>query len=193
MTASAHDRARFSVTRCQFVRTTGLGLAGGSLATMLATRQAPAQIKGSNLRILTWSHFIPAYDTWFDKFAADWGEKNGVKVRVDHIPHLEIPARMAAEFAAGAGHDLIFNGATILTRIYYKNLVDLTDVYDQLGKATSVEMRWADPVPQAGSYTLETPAGKTLSLGFSRVDADTISVTVTGPRGRSFSFNVNKI
>jgi hypothetical protein len=56
-----------------------------------------------------------------------------------------------------------------------------------------VEMRWADPVPQAGQYTLENPAGKTLSLGFSRVDSDTIKVTVTGPRGRSFSFNVNKI
>ena len=57
----------------------------------------------------------------------------------------------------------------------------------------SVEMRWVDPVPQAGMYTLESPAGKTLSLGFSRVDADTIEVTITGPRGRSFSFNVNKI
>src|SRR4026209_724581 len=134
MTPSAHDRARFSVTRRQFVHTTGLGLAGGSLATMLAARQAPAQIQGSNLRILTWSHFIPAYDTWFDKFAADWGEKNGVKVRVDHIPRLEIPARMAAEFAAGACHDLIFNGATILTRIYFKNLVDLTDIYEHLGR-----------------------------------------------------------
>ena len=56
-----------------------------------------------------------------------------------------------------------------------------------------VEMRWADPVPQAGSYTLESPAGKTLSLGFARVDADTIAVTVTGPRGRAFSFDVNKL
>jgi hypothetical protein len=56
-----------------------------------------------------------------------------------------------------------------------------------------VEMRWADPVPQAGSYTLESPEGKTLSLSFSRVDSDTIEVTVTGPRGRSFSFDVNKI
>ena len=71
MTPSAHDRARFSVSRRHFVRTTRLGVAGGSLATMLAARQAPAQIKGSNLRILTWSHFIPAYDTWFYKFAAD--------------------------------------------------------------------------------------------------------------------------
>lgn len=57
----------------------------------------------------------------------------------------------------------------------------------------NVEMRWADPVPQAGSYTLTTPADKTLSLSFARVDTDTIAVTVTGPRGNSFSFNVNKI
>jgi multiple sugar transport system substrate-binding protein len=134
MTSSTHGRSQLQVTRRQFVRTTGVGLAGASLASMLAARQAPAQIKGTNLRILTWSHFIPAYDTWFDKFAGDWGEKNGVKVRVDHIPHLEIPARMAAEFAAGAGHDILFNGSTILTRIYYKTLTDLTDIYDQIGK-----------------------------------------------------------
>jgi hypothetical protein len=53
---------------------------------MLDARQAPAQIKGTTLRILTWSHFIPAYDVWFDKWSAQWGEKNGVKVKVDHIP-----------------------------------------------------------------------------------------------------------
>src|SRR5205823_1787088 len=86
-------------SRRQFLRTTGGGLAGASLLTMLEARQAPAQIKGTTLRILQWSHFIPAYDTWFDNtFTKAWGDKNGVKVRVDHIPHLELPARMAAEY-----------------------------------------------------------------------------------------------
>ncbi len=56
-----------------------------------------------------------------------------------------------------------------------------------------VEMRWADPVPQAGSYTLTTPEDKHLSLDFSRVDADTIAVTLTGPNDRSFTFNVSKL
>jgi hypothetical protein len=56
-----------------------------------------------------------------------------------------------------------------------------------------VEMRWADPVPQSGKYTLVTPEDKMLSLGFSRVDEDTIAVTLTGPNDRSFTFNVNKI
>src|SRR5882724_10853105 len=123
-----------SVSRRRFLKVTGGAVAGSSLLTMLDARQAPAQIRGTTLRILTWSHFIPAYDVWFDKFSAEWGEKNGVKVRVDHIPHLEIPARMAAEFAAGAGHDIILTNSTILARLYYKTLLDLTDVYDGLGK-----------------------------------------------------------
>src|SRR5215468_7071408 len=122
------------VSRRRFLRVAGAGVAGSSILSMIDARQAPAQIKGSNLRILTWSHFIPAYDTWFDKMAKEWGDKNGVKVRVDHIPHLEIPARMAAEFAAGAGHDIIYNGSSILTRLYYKSLLDLTDTFDGLGK-----------------------------------------------------------
>ncbi len=123
-----------AVSRRGFLRVTGAGVAGGSLLAMLDARQAPAQVRGTSLRILQWSHFIPAYDAWFDKFAKEWGDKNGVKVRVDHIPHLELPARMAAEFAAGAGHDIIHNGSSILTRLYHKNLVDITDIYDQIGR-----------------------------------------------------------
>ena len=54
-----------------------------------------------------------------------------------------------------------------------------------------VQMRWSDPVPQAGSYALSTPYNKSVSLSFSRVDDDTIKVTVTGPK-RDFSFTVSK-
>src|SRR2546423_189861 len=123
-----------TVNRRKFLTAAGAGVAGGSLLTMLEARQAPAQIKGTTLRILQWSHFIPAYDAWYDKFAKEWGDKNGVKVRVDHIPHLDIPARMAAEFAAGAGHDINYNGSSILTRLYYKSPADVSDIYDSIGK-----------------------------------------------------------
>lgn len=122
------------VSRRRFLQLGGAGVAAGSLLTMLDARQAPAQIKGTSLRILVWSHYVPAYDVWFDKFTKEWGEKNGVKVRVDHIPHLELPARYAAEFAAGAGHDLIYFVGQILTGQYYRNLVDLSDVAEGLGK-----------------------------------------------------------
>src|SRR2546429_2563665 len=120
-----------SVSRRGFLKATGVGVAGGTIAAMLDARQAPAQIKGTTLRILQWSHFIPAYDTWFDNvFTKEWGEKNGVKVRVDHIPHLQLPPRMAAEFAAGAGHDPIMNAPPSLTRLCYKRLVAPTAAHD---------------------------------------------------------------
>jgi hypothetical protein len=53
-----------------------------------------------------------------------------------------------------------------------------------------VEARWADPVPQAGSYVITNPAGKKLTLTFERVDGDTIRVDVDGARN-DFHFNVN--
>jgi len=54
-----------------------------------------------------------------------------------------------------------------------------------------VQMRWSDPVPQAGRYSLSTPYDKSVSMSFSRVDDDTIQVTVAGPK-RDFSFTVSK-
>jgi multiple sugar transport system substrate-binding protein len=103
-----------TLSRRSFLTTAGGAVAGLTLADMLTARQAPAQIKGTNLRLLIWSHYVPAYDVWFDKFAKEWGDKNGVKVRVDHMPHLELPARYAAE--------------------YYRNLVDVSDLAEGLGK-----------------------------------------------------------
>ncbi len=132
-----------NIGRRRFLKQTGLGLAGASVATMLEARQAPAQIRGTSLRILLWSHFVPAYDVWYDQFAKEWGDKQGVRVRVDRIPHLDLPARLAAEFAAGAGHDLIYFNGTILTGLYYKNLVDISDMSDQLGK------KWGGWIPGA--------------------------------------------
>jgi len=147
-----------TVSRRGFLKATGVGVAGGTLAAILDARQAPAQIRGTTLRILQWSHFIPAYDNWFDSvFTKEWGEKNGVKVRVDHIPHLELPARMAAEFAAGAGHDIIMNGSSILTRLYYKSLADISDIYDGAGKKHGGWIPTAGPLVQVEGRTYGMP------------------------------------
>jgi len=146
-----------SVSRRGFLKAAGAGVAGASLYTMLDARQAPAQIKGTSLRMLMWSHFVPAYDAWFDDFAKKWGEKNGVKVRVDHIPHLELPARYAAEFAAGAGHDLIYFVGQILTGQYYKNLIDLSDIADGLGKKYGAWMESSKSAAQVGGRWYAVP------------------------------------
>jgi hypothetical protein len=52
-----------------------------------------------------------------------------------------------------------------------------------------VQVRWIDPVPQAGSYVLLTPKDKTLSMRFKRKDADTITVTITSGY-KSFDIDV---
>lgn len=56
----------------------------------------------------------------------------------------------------------------------------------------NVEMRWVDAVPQAGSYTLTTPAAKMLSLSFARVDSTTIGVTITNG-ARTYEFDVTTL
>ncbi len=61
------------------------------------------------LRIIQWSHFVPAYDKWFDNiYVKRWGEANDTEVIVDHINQADIPARAAAEVAAQSGHDIFF-------------------------------------------------------------------------------------
>ena len=79
---------------------------------------------GATLKILVWSHFVPAYDEWLDNYAKSWGQKNSVSVTVDHIRNADIPARLAAEASAGAGHDLFEFQAVLQASTYKDKLVD---------------------------------------------------------------------
>ncbi|HZR00886.1 MAG TPA: hypothetical protein VFC93_18945 [Chloroflexota bacterium] len=94
---------------------------------------APKTKSGASLKILLWSHFVPAYDDWFDKYAKSWGDKKKVDVKVDHIQNATIPARLAAESSAGAGHDLFEFQAVLQAATYKDKLVDLTDIYNLVG------------------------------------------------------------
>ena len=53
-----------------------------------------------------------------------------------------------------------------------------------------VEMRWADPVPQAGRCMIKTASDKHLLLKFTRIDEDTIEVLV-GDALRGLTFHVH--
>jgi ABC-type glycerol-3-phosphate transport system substrate-binding protein len=97
--------------------------------------------QGASLSILTWNHFVPAYDTYFDTFAKDWGNQNNVKVSVDHIANSDLPTREAAEVAARKGHDIIQFNAQVRTRLYEKDLVDVSDIVNGLVKL------YGDPIP----------------------------------------------
>jgi multiple sugar transport system substrate-binding protein len=82
------------------------GCGGGEEAG--GTGSVPTQV-GGELRIIQWSHFVPAYDEWFDKtYIPQWEKKTGVKVTVDHVDFSELPTRASAEVAAQNGHDLFW-------------------------------------------------------------------------------------
>jgi multiple sugar transport system substrate-binding protein len=134
MTAD-NTRRQPSVARRQFLTSAAIGLAAASGAPGMFTpfvSRALAQTK--TLSIVQWSHFVPAYDTWFDKFARDWGTNNGVTDTVHHIPEQHIAARAAAEVAAQSGHDLfMWNGAGG-PHLYRNYLVDMTDFVASLEK-----------------------------------------------------------
>jgi multiple sugar transport system substrate-binding protein len=69
-------------------------------------RFAHKQLAGE-LRIMTWAHFVPAYDTWLDgTYAKQWGEANDVEVKFDHINNALLVANGSSEIAAQSGHDL---------------------------------------------------------------------------------------
>ena len=60
------------------------------------------------------------------------------------------------------------------------------------GTVQGVQVRWIDPVPQAGTYRLASPKNRSLELSFARVDVDTIAVTLKNDT-KSFTFNVNSL
>jgi len=123
------------VTRRRFLKETGLTIAAAGAAPMLsAPFVSKALAADKSLSIVQWAHFVPAYDTWFDKFAKDWGEKNKVSVTVDHVPVQNIPARAAAEASAQSGHDLFgFNGAGG-AHLYKKFFIDVADLVKETEK-----------------------------------------------------------
>src|SRR5262249_14770139 len=126
---------RAHVTRRRFLKQTGLTLlATGSAPVISAPFVSNALAETKSLSIAQWSHFVPAFDNWFDKFAKDWGTKNNLSVTVDHIPVQDVAARAAAEASAGSGHDLFGWAGAGGAHLYRKFLVDVTSLVESLEK-----------------------------------------------------------
>src|SRR5438270_8008380 len=92
---------RKGLDRRRFVTTAGAPAAAVGLGPTILIK--PPQ---KTLKIIQWSHFVPAYDSWFDKYAKDWGMAKSVEVTVDHISLADLTTRANAEVAAQQGHDL---------------------------------------------------------------------------------------
>jgi multiple sugar transport system substrate-binding protein len=123
------------VTRRRFLKNAGVTIAAAGTAPLLSTPFVTrALADNKSLSIVQWAHFVPEYDTWFDKFAKDWGEKNKIAVTVDHIPVQNVPARAAAEASAQSGHDLFgFNGSGG-AHLYRKFFIDVSALVKETEK-----------------------------------------------------------
>jgi ABC-type glycerol-3-phosphate transport system substrate-binding protein len=92
---------RKGMDRRQFVTTASAAAAAVAFGPTILIKRPQ-----KTLKIIQWSHFVPTYDTWFDKYAKDWGTAKGVEVTVDHISLADLGTRANAEVAAQQGHDL---------------------------------------------------------------------------------------
>ena len=140
----------YEISRRRLLQLAGASMAGAALAGCTSGEQAvqpqvapgvptpsttftePTRKLSGDLKILLWSHFVPAADKWFDPFVKEWGKQVGVNVTIDHINQAEIPARTAAEIQAGQGHDLIQYIATFSQ--FEPSVVDLKDVVQEAEK-----------------------------------------------------------
>lgn len=160
-------------SRRDFLVAAGLMTAGGALAacssepgaggsagasatgTSAAPKESfttPTKRLSGDLKILMWSHFVPAHDKWFDPFVKQWGDRVGVNVTVDHVDNAQIPARIAAEIQAGQGHDLIQYIATLSQ--FEPSVLDLKDVTDEANK------RWGQQIPLCQKSSQNPATGK---------------------------------
>jgi ABC-type glycerol-3-phosphate transport system substrate-binding protein len=132
-------------------------IAGAAAATAtgptIFVRDASA---AGDLKILQWSHFVPAYDKWFDPWAKEWGAKRGVNVTVDHVGFADVVPRATAEVAAQSGHDIhMFLG---LASAFEEHVIDLKDV------AATLEKKYGKPVDLAHRSTYNPFTRKQFAL-----------------------------
>jgi multiple sugar transport system substrate-binding protein len=112
-----------------------------------------ARAKPGSLKICQVMHFVPAFDEWFDrKFVREWGERNSVRVDVEHLSVNDLRARAALEVGAGKGHDLF--GFPEPPAAYREQVAPVTDVVREC------ERRFGRLAPLAHKATFDPGRGQ---------------------------------
>jgi multiple sugar transport system substrate-binding protein len=122
---------RTSATRRSFLRSSLATSAG--LAGVLLTKTPPAMGQDRELKLVTFSHFVPTSDEELQRQLEEFGKMAGVKVRMDRIAHLQLPAVLASEVQGQKGHDIasLWVG---MPDLYQKQLVNLDDLVEKIGR-----------------------------------------------------------
>ena len=114
------------------------------MAPAINSSRARAQQK--TLKILTWKHFVPSFDEWFNgTYVKEWGEANGTQAIVDNFGFADIGRLAKAEAEAQRGHDLVLFIAPPAE--YEDRVIDHREIYDEserrYGKALGFSVRSA--------------------------------------------------
>lgn len=130
---SFHDGlAPLALSRRTFLRSslvTSTGLVG-----MLLTKTPPALAQERELKLLTFAHFVPAADEELRRQLEEFGKQAGIKVRMDQVAHLQLPAVLASEVQGQKGHDIVGLSRFAMPNLYAKHLVKVDDLVDKIGR-----------------------------------------------------------
>lgn len=127
--AQAIDERQSFSGRRKFIQAVGATGLAASIGPWIHAR--PARAAAKTLKILQWSHFVPAYDKWFDgEYTKQWGAKNDTQVIVDHVGIPAINSRAAAEVSAQKGHDLFM--FLWPAPAYEEQVIDHREIYEEV-------------------------------------------------------------
>lgn len=121
-----------SISRRDFMKSVAGGVIAAGLGANIIVPKARAGRK--QLKILQWSHFVPAFDVWLeDTYIKEWGQKNDTEVIIDHLSIMELLDRPAAEVAAQKGHDLVMFIQP--PAAFEEHVIDLSDICQECEKS----------------------------------------------------------
>jgi len=151
MQRSKHKTSSKHASRRDFLRTAGATSMALAMPALIIPGRAEAAKK--TLRILQWTHFVPAYDQWFSKdYVQRWGRENDTRVIVDNVGMTSLNSRAQAEVAAGAGHDLVMFLRP--SPMFEDHVIDHREIYEEC------EARFGKPVDLALRSTYNPKTGK---------------------------------
>jgi multiple sugar transport system substrate-binding protein len=107
----------------------------------------PAIAQEHELKLLTYAHFVPTSDEELKRQLEEFGKQAGVKVRMDLVAHLQIPAVYASEVQSQSGHDIIGLSRFGQPHLYAKHLTNMDDLVEKIGRRAG---GWIDLVTGRG-------------------------------------------
>src|SRR5262245_5402609 len=106
---------------------------GGGLATILASRRAPAYAQGITLHWLKFVDFVPVSDQLLRGRLKDECQKAlGISLNVETINGDGIQARITSAIQSKTGPDIMM-AVSNWAQLYADKLIDVTDIADSVG------------------------------------------------------------